>query len=583
MKPNYIISLLCCYTCLLPASLKAQEEAQSRQDSIKGFNALDYTLQKRYIPAGKPVSNADKGKNFAISGMVGIGDILKSDTRWSYNANIAVSKQVSPFNTYRLNLLTDFNRGKEDLSRYGVELSHLFNLSDYIGGYRENNRINLYSVAGIGGYAVKKDGEKMKYAAGIHAGIQLAYHISDHWDWFIEPKAYLYSDNIDLVSDDRRYNLGWRVMTGLTFRFTKLPIKPYSLNFTDNLFLETAMGVQGDYSALVRNIAGKTPGPTFSMSIGKWFMPIGFRLTAFTGFHNTATLTGEKHREMYAGGRLEGLINLNTIFMPSTEAPRLEINLAGGVEGGVIGHRGRTYAEAGNTEVWFRGFTGAVQGVYFLNSNFGLTGELRYSPSKKADVSVEPAQMHNLSLIFGVQYRRRENVFKERAQKYHFEPYNFAYTSLGYNYAIHGGIGLKNILKKNGGVATGIGHWFDPFSGIRGGVEIQYHDKGIYPLHISADYLLNLTNLIANYMPERIFDLNAFAGGVYTHNAYRNGHHWGLEAGLQQMFHLNETWGIYVEESGRMYKGKVAPDAKPFTRKALNFVLDARLGFSYRF
>lgn len=582
MKPKYIISLLCGCSCLLPVSLKAQEEAQARQDSIKGFNALDYTLQRRYIPVGRPASNADKGKNVSVAFMGGMSDVVKSTSPNMLNGGFAISKQVSTFNTYRLTFTGAYKEinGKKT-GRAGIELSHLFNLSDYLGGYHEGSHVNLYTVAGIGGYKTKRTSEKSKYAAGVHVGLQFDYHITDHWDWFLEPKAYFFTDNVDLVKTARKYDLGWQVMTGFTYRFTKWPIQSISTSFPDDLFLEAAVGLQGDYSSQVRSIAGKKPGPSASLSIGKWFLPIGVRATLFGGYHNTANNARLVTKEGYAGGRMEAMLNMNTLFNPNVKDPRFEVNLAGGYELGIVGHRGASLG--GKKKAWFKGVTGAVQGIYFVDSNVGITGELRYSPVKKSDVTAEAAQMKNLSLMFGVQYRRRDDVFKERAQKYHFEPYNFAFTALGYNYAVHGGLGLKNILKKNAGGAAGVGRWFDPFSGVRGSVEIQHHDKGLFPLHLSVDYMLNMTNMIAGYMPERIFDLNAFAGGVYTHNTYRNGNHWGLEGGLQQMFHINDTWGIYLEESGRLYKGQVVPDARTFTSRAFNIVLDARLGFTYRF
>lgn len=581
MKPKYFISLLCGCASLLPATLSAQEENLSHKDSIKGFNALDYTLQKRTIPAGRPVSGDDEGKNFSISLMGGISDMVKSSAPWMYTGGFAISKQVSTFNTYRLTLTGAYKKdnGKKQF-RAGAELSHLFNISDYLGGYHAGSHYNLYTVVGAGGYMVKREGEARKLAVGLHGGLQFDYHVSQNWDWFIEPKAYLYSDNIDLIPDARKYNLGWSVMTGLTYRFTKWPVQSLSENFPDNLFLEAAVGLQGDYSAHIRNIAGKKPGPSASMSIGKWFSPIGVRATMFAGYHNTVNYARNVHKEAYAGARLEGLLNLNTLFNPNVPDPRFEVNLAGGYELGVFGHKGSDYN--GKKKGLFRGWTGAVQGVYFVDSNVGITGELRYSPSRKMDVTAESSSMRNLSLMFGVQYRRRDDVFKAHAQKYHFQPYNFAYALGGFHWPVHSRIDMPD-TKKNLGMGVGMGRWFDPFSGFRAGLEVQHHHQALYPLHLSADYLLNLTNMINNYMPDRILDVNAFAGIVYTHNTYGSRNHFGLQAGLQQVFHLNDTWGIVVEESGRLYKGRTYPNARTFTSQFFNVVLDGRLGLVYRF
>lgn len=581
MKPTYFISLLCGCATLLPASLSAQEENLSRKDSIKGFNALDYTLQQRTIPEGRPVSNADPGKNFSISLMGGISEVAESDEPWMYNGAFAISKQVSTFNTYRLLLSGAYKKdnGKK-LLRAGAELSHLFNISDYLGGYRKGSHYNLYTVVGAGAYATKRDGEEKKLAVGVHGGLQFDYHLMQNWDWFVEPKVYLYSDNIDLIADNRKFNVGWSVLTGFTYRFTKWPVKSLSTSFPDNLFLEGAIGLQGDYTSRIRNVAGKTPGPSASASIGKWFYPVGVRATLFAGYHNTVNNSLVKHKEAYAGARLEGMLNLNTLLKSSVEDPRFEVNLAGGYEFGMVAHKGEEYN--GKKKAFFRGLTGAVQGVYFVDRNVGITGELRYSPVNKQNVTAELPGMRNFSFMMGLQYRRRDEVFKEHGQKYHFEPYNFAYALGSLHWPAHSKLDLAN-TKKNLGMGIGMGRWFTPFSGFRAGLEVQHHTNGYYPLHLSADYLLNLTNMINNYMPDRILDINAFAGVVFTHNTYGKGRHFGVQGGLQQVFHLNDTWGIVVEEAARLYKGRTYPDARPITSQAFNLVLDGRLGLVYRF
>lgn len=59
MKLNYIISALCACVCgvAVPVKGMAQEVKTEQGDSAKVFfNALDYTLQKRYIPKGREIS-----------------------------------------------------------------------------------------------------------------------------------------------------------------------------------------------------------------------------------------------------------------------------------------------------------------------------------------------------------------------------------------------------------------------------------------------------------------------------------------------------------------------------------------------
>lgn len=86
-----------------------------------------------------------------------------------FNGGIALTKDVSSFNSYRVSLLGGFN---DELKQGGIELDHLFNLSDYIGGYKSGAHISLYTVLGIGGYVSKRDGMDAKIAGGVHGGLQ---------------------------------------------------------------------------------------------------------------------------------------------------------------------------------------------------------------------------------------------------------------------------------------------------------------------------------------------------------------------------------------------------------------------------
>ena len=54
MKPKYIIPVLCACICALQPEDSHAQAVKLRKDSTERyFNALDYTLQKRYIPQGK--------------------------------------------------------------------------------------------------------------------------------------------------------------------------------------------------------------------------------------------------------------------------------------------------------------------------------------------------------------------------------------------------------------------------------------------------------------------------------------------------------------------------------------------------
>lgn len=51
----------------------------------------------------------------------------------------------------------------------------------------------------------------------------------------------------------KKYDVGYGLYTGLTYRFTGLPIKMKSEDMGDNMFIEAAIGTQGDFGKPVRN------------------------------------------------------------------------------------------------------------------------------------------------------------------------------------------------------------------------------------------------------------------------------------------------------------------------------------------
>ncbi len=589
MKPKYIIPVLCACICALQPEDSHAQAVKLRKDSTERyFNALDYTLQKRYIPQGKKVGNDMPGKNFSLSAGAGIQKLRGAGAGLPlyYNGSISLSKDFTPFNTYRVTLLGGFN---DEFKQGGIEIDHLFNLSDYIGGYRSGAHMNLYTVLGIGGYASKRDGKDAKISGSLHAGLQATYHLSKNWDWFVEPKMYLYTDGIDGYTCNKRYDLAYGVVTGITYRFTDLPVKPKSEDAGDNLFIEAGIGTQADFVKNVReNLPGlQMLGPAASLSLGKWFMPLGIRGTIFGGFHYTFNPEQNKSEEVYAGGRIEAMVNLNTLFKPTLTDPKLEVNLSAGYELGALGHRSAMYSKKIRM---FHSPTAAAQLVYFVNEQIGVFGEARYSRSQytqpyKSGIT-QDRHMQNLGVMFGVQYRRRKADFDSRRGV--FKPYNFVYASVGGNFPMRTtNIKGQSFFSLVGQQATiGYGRKYTPISAVRAYMEVgryPYIGGGTYPFSIGADYMLDVTNLIGNYNESRIFTLNAFAGIAYTHHELLKNNYFGFEAGLQESFRISDEWSIFLEECARGYKGKITPSARVYTSKKLSGVLSGSIGVSYRF
>lgn len=567
-------------------------------DSVKTgfFNAMDYVRQKRYIPAGRAIDPKARGWNSSLSIFAGAGKLGGGAAGpYSKEFGIAFTKDVTSFNSYRLAVEGAVN---EQIGRGGVEIAHMFRILDYLRGYKDDLRWDLETVLGIGIYGTKNKVSKERFVAGgIHGGLHVNYHLHNHLDLFLEPRVNLFTDGINGLESQKKYDIGAQAMAGLTYRFTNLhKASGPSANSgaLDNLFYEIYAGIQGDYSGRIRkspvmNGVLEPVGPVMGISMGKWFLPFGVRGTLFAGIHNTLPDQGSgKRKEAYGGIRLEGMVNLNRLFDDRVTDPRLEVNLMGGAEAGFVAHRGATYARK------VRPFTGPTAGgqlVYAVNDHIGVFGQARWSKNNYTQNFLHGTsnkrRMQNLSIEMGVQYRRREECITRH--QYLFEPYNFVSVGMGANYPMRtGDQQLKAMMKHLGQqFYVGYGRRWSKYSSVRGYIEMAHYpysvSKHVYPFTLGADYLVDLSTLAAAYNPERIFTVEGLAGILYTHHGTAQKDYFGVQAGLKETVRINDQWGVFAEEVLRGYKGAITPGARTLTEKGISLLPYANLGVNLYF
>ena len=70
----------------------------------------------------------------------------------------------------------------------------------------------------------------------------------------------------------------------------------------------------------------------------------------------------------------------------------------------------------------------------------------------------------------------------------------------------------------------------------------------------SLDYMLNLTNLMAGYDPERKYDIQLFAGVVASMRLKQENRFFiGGEAGLQAAYRVSSRFNVFLEPKIRVY------------------------------
>lgn len=568
-------------------------------DSVRTgfFNAMNYVRQKRYIPAGRPIDPKARGWNASLSVFAGAGKLGGGAAGpYSKEFGIALTKDVTSFNSYRLAVEGGIN---EQIKRGGVEIAHMFRILDYLRGYKSDAYWDMETVLGAGVYGIKdKTSNEQFLAGGLHGGLHVSCHLRDHIDLFLEPRVNLFTDDINGLESDKKFDIGAQVVAGVTYRFTGLQKgSGISANsgILDNLFYEIYAGIQGDYSARVRkapimNGVLEPIGPVMGISMGKWFLPFGVRGTLFAGVHNTISDRRTwKSKEAYGGVRLEGMVNLNRLFSDRVTDPKLEVNVMGGFEVGGVAHRGATYAKK------VRPFTGPTVGgqlVYAVNEYIGVFGQARwskndYTQSFMHSKVVSERRMQNLSVELGVQYRRREECINHN--KYLFEPYNFVSVGMGANYPMRTGDQQVKTMMKHLGQQfyVGYGRRWSKYSSVRGYMEVAHYpykvSKHVYPVTLGADYLVDLSALAAEYNPERVFTVEGLAGILYTHHGAAQKDYFGMQAGLKETVRVNDRWGIFAEEVMRAYKGAIIPGARTLTNAEFSFLPYANLGVNLYF
>lgn len=598
MKINRKTFYIAAIGCLWVGGTETLSAQQIPTDSTKHvfFNAMDYVGQKRYIPEGRPIDPQARGRNFSLSFFGGAGKLGGGSAGpYSKEVGIALTKDVTSFNSYRLAVNGAMN---EQMGRGGLEVAHMFRILDYLRGYKEEGNWDVETVLGVGAYWTRNKLSKERFfSGGVHGGIHASYYIHTYLDLFVEPRVNFFTDGINGLTSLKRYDVGAQVVAGLTYRLTAQQRGSgiaANAGILDNFFYEIYAGLQGDYSDRIRkapvmNGALAPVGPAMGISIGKWFLPFGLRGTIFAGVHQTLSDQEEsKTNEAYGGVRMEGMFNLNRLFNDRITAPRLEVNVMGGLEAGFVAHRGTTYAKKVRP---FAGPTVGGQLVYAVNDHIGVFGQVRWSKNKYTqnfrNGSNSKRTMQNLGIEVGVQYRRREECVT--LHKYKFEPYNFATVAIGANYPMRTGDQLFSTMMKHLGQQFDVsyGRKWSKYSSVRGYVELAHYpyskDKHVYPFTLGADYLLDLSTLIAEYNPERIFTLEGIAGVLYTHHRKAQKNYFGMQTGLKETVRVNDRWGIFMEEVMRAYKGAIIPGARILTNKQISFLPYINLGANIYF
>lgn len=320
--------------------------------------------------------------------------------------------------------------------------------------------------------------------------------------------------------------------------------------FGDHSFLEIGVGpasILGDEATGIFSI--HSPRIMGTVMLGDWITPVhGFRL----GFVGGQFAYGESSNS-FIGGELDYMMNFTaTAQFQYNERKLFEVY---GIAGGEFVRTNRE--QDGKTSY------GAHIGIQ-VNAKLGhywsLFIEPRFNIYQQQVVEYKTWRKYTPagSILLGTSYQVGEHL---RQQAPIVSPYKtfddglFVSAGGGIGGMFHNGFSeMKHY--KSAGAEWAVGKWFSPISGARLSLQTESftrngEERKMKNVGLQFDYLLNLTNSLGSYDPNRLFDMNLILGGDLAHTSSGYGLHWvgGGGLGLQGIVYLThkKVSGFYLE------------------------------------
>lgn len=594
MKRTLILTM---WTILGASTLLAQE----KKDSVPQINATEWSFQKRYrYPDAVPFEK--KWKNNLFFSVFGGMDQLvpRGDGDFSTGpvGGLAVNWQMSSAHALRASLLMgSFARkiDNETLTRIGLQVDHLFNVSAYTRGYNPGRLVEFLTVAGLGMQLSSLASEK-ELVPELHLGAQIKLHPTANVDFYLEPRFALTGDGIDHSSNKNwhQYDVTYGAVVGMSYRFKgwtpfgKLK-KLEGDMLGDNSFISIMGGGQFQSSELVSEVGLiNSIEPHFAVSVGKWLIPaLALRLSLFESadtwhmkfIEATETTRSEAYLETstYAGVRLEGMLNTTYLLNGHRTDTRWSLNLLAGGELGSIRKENSAYPAKGG----YTGFTGGLQLKYRLWDDLSIFVEPRTTMASYSQQTSEMQDgrrvskrftdnLFNINLGVEVSRSNKETRLAREVLADEFQPSFFATAGGGFAIPLE----VKRYRQQryfNYTALVGIGRILTPTSAVRLAVDygpltvsVKGGNVDFTMIGVGLDYLVNVSNLMMGYDPERKYDVQLLIGPAATMRSSSS-----RETSDEE---LNKGKTLFGAEIGTQLSYRVAPRFQVFAEPKVRFL-----------
>lgn len=525
---------------------------------------LYHTNFDRYAAKVMTMGDVDYKTNYFASAGYGVRYPLLRGGDWLSSLNMsydfAVGYRFDDYNALRLKIdKTQYGQGAVHSTSSWMTFSpqYMFNFTNLWFG----NNVHRFDLRPYVGPVMSLT-EADYFGFGLEMGMPVAWRLSPHFELFVEPTyRYMSGDALRTSGADKGL-LG--MSGGISYVHGYIPVKEYLQQFEwgKDWFVAAFGGLQKDLSTM--GLDRISALPVANVAIGRWFGPLGLRLSGF-GSLNRYYEEPYMMAMAYAGGRVEGMVNLVSFVNPQSTSP-FEVDLLAGYQGSLVY---RPFTQYTRNWAVTGGLTSAVQLKYYAREGLGIFVEPRYSWIGYQRVLRESGQTvdftHKVADVsVGMEVRQKNITRMDLRRSYvDFDARNFLSVSTGVALPLHYDRTSPSSVMDNFSPQLSVmyGRDFNPINTLRGGLNYftllsHFSDKREAGVSLSADYMLNLTNGMLGYDAERLVDAKAIVGLNALYSSYKDKVNVGLHGGAQVSLQASNQLNIYAE-------GKVAAYHKP--------------------
>lgn len=348
--------------------------------------------------------------------------------------------------------------------------------------------------------------------------------------------------------------------------------------FGDHLFISVDAGP--DMMRSNTNLTGASSsavGYRAGISIGDWITPVhGWRIGINAGRHHGVNDT----KPFFAGVSLDYMMNLSALLRGDNPSRRFELIGIMGLEGEALHRDGHRLWGAAGARIGLQPRVYVTPSTYiYLEPRIGI-----YTDALD-DVKTWHRYDWNASVMVGLGYRmtggRGLNVDNSLFVNHHFRDNMFIGVSGGVSVL---GNNMSDLRDRIGAIGLlSVGKWFSAPAGLRlsvGGAELrQPGEDRRYAAITDLDYLWNLNSAFVGYNPDNKIETNVVLGATAL---YRSGEgkkfYPGLHAGLQGIWKVSPSVGLYLEPNVRVFDKDIAK-----TNSSVALMPGVNIGVIYRF